>query len=61
MLLAMQVPLLVVALERLMGGTAERVEERELTDIDLMLVRRLMGTLDRLAERASGSTSPRRR
>lgn len=45
MLLAMQVPLLVVALERLMGGTAERVEERALTDIDLMLVRRLMGTL----------------
>jgi flagellar motor switch protein FliM len=45
MLLAAQVPLLVVALERLMGGGAEKVEERELTDIDLMLVRRLLGTL----------------
>lgn len=45
MMLAAQVPLLLVALERLMGGTAERVDERALTDIDLMLVRRLMGTL----------------
>ncbi|WP_205696163.1 flagellar motor switch protein FliM [Conexibacter sp. SYSU D00693] len=46
MLLTAQVSLLVVALERLMGGTSEDlVKERELTDIDLMLVRRLLGTI----------------
>ncbi|HYF27517.1 MAG TPA: FliM/FliN family flagellar motor switch protein [Baekduia sp.] len=46
MLLTAQVPLLVHALERLMGGsTDEPVKERALTDIDLMLVRRLLSTL----------------
>jgi flagellar motor switch protein FliM len=46
MLISAEVPLLLLALERLMGGTAEgAMPERELTDIDLMLVRRLLGTL----------------
>jgi flagellar motor switch protein FliM len=46
MLLTAQLPLLCSALEGLLGGDAsETVKERELSDIDLILVRRLMRTL----------------
>jgi flagellar motor switch protein FliM len=46
MLLSAERRLLVVALERLLGGRPETVRaDRELTDIDLMLVRRLMSTI----------------
>jgi flagellar motor switch protein FliM len=46
MLLSTERRLLVYALERLLGGRPETVRaDRDLTDIDLMLVRRLMGTL----------------
>jgi flagellar motor switch protein FliM len=45
MLLSSEVPLLLVALERLMGGSAdERLPDRTLTDIDLSIIRRLLGT-----------------
>lgn len=46
MLLSAEKRLLVLALERLLGGKPETVRgDRELTGIDLMLVRRLMGTM----------------
>jgi flagellar motor switch protein FliM len=46
MLLTGQLPLLCTAVEGLLGGDAtEVVRERELSDIDLILVRRLMRTL----------------
>jgi flagellar motor switch protein FliM len=46
MLLSAERRLLVLALERLLGGRPETVRaDRDLTDIDLMLVRRLMGTI----------------
>lgn len=46
MLLTSEVPLLLLALERLMGGKAEdRMEDRELTDIDIAIVRRLLDTV----------------
>jgi flagellar motor switch protein FliM len=46
MLLSGERRLLVLVLERLLGGKPETVRaDRALTDIDLMLVRRLMGTI----------------
>jgi flagellar motor switch protein FliM len=46
MLLSTEVPLLLLALERLMGGKAEdRLDDRPLTDIDIAVVRRLLGTV----------------
>lgn len=46
MLFSTELPLVVTALEGLTGGNAEdSVRDRELTDIDLLLVRRLVRTL----------------
>jgi flagellar motor switch protein FliM len=46
MLLTAQLPMVCTALEGLLGGdAAEPVRERQLSDIDLILVRRLMRTL----------------
>src|SRR4051812_30285257 len=46
MLLTAELPVVLVALERMLGGRPETASrDRELTDIDLMVVQRLMGTI----------------
>ncbi|MCW2994672.1 MAG: hypothetical protein JWQ18_2167 [Conexibacter sp.] len=46
MLLSAELPVVLVALERMLGGRTETAErDRELTDIDLMVVQRLFGTI----------------
>ena len=46
MLLSAELPIVLVALERLLGGSAEEAPPaRELTDIDLLVFERLTGTL----------------
>lgn len=53
MLLSAERPLLCTALEGLLGGNAEEpVPERDLSDLDLILVRRFMGTLVELMSSA---------
>ena len=46
MLLTAELPVVLVALERMLGGRPETAsQDRELTDIDLMVVHRLFGTI----------------
>lgn len=45
MLLTAELPVVLVALERMLGGRDPQPRERELTDIDLMVVERLFGTI----------------
>jgi len=46
MLLSAELPVVLVALERMLGGRTETAErDRELTDIDLMVVQRMFGTI----------------
>jgi flagellar motor switch protein FliM len=46
MLLSSELPVVLVALERMLGGRAETASrDRDLTDIDLMVVQRLFGTI----------------
>lgn len=45
MLLVAELPVVLLALNRMLGGSDKTVEPRELTDIDLMVVERLFGTI----------------
>lgn len=45
MLLAAELPVVLLALNRMLGGRDKSIEPRELTDIDLMVVERLFGTI----------------
>jgi len=45
MLLTAELPVVLLALNRMLGGTDKNLKERELTDIDLMVVERLFSTV----------------
>lgn len=45
MLLAAEIPVILTALERMLGGRDTNVGTRELTDIDLMVTERMFGTI----------------
>ncbi|MEI2702439.1 MAG: FliM/FliN family flagellar motor switch protein [Baekduia sp.] len=45
MLLTCELPVILIALNRMLGGRDKNIKERELTDIDLMVVERLFSTM----------------